>query len=297
AGPDALDAAGDDPALELVTVADDAVPALLERVAAAVARTTDPPESLVLDGRFLLRRLGAAGRGVRPPRARLPETALPPPRDPDDDAYARSVLTAALGVPATPDPAELARSAAAVRRAVTAPSDSDDDLVAAFWVAAGLDQVPAGEGRWAETVGEAVDADELVTVAGVVVGAVAPVDLGPLPPAARDAVTILEWADWLGAVIETVRRGPGAPLDGESLVDAVNRCPEVTTTIPRRDRARLAWAFGVVTAAWPRAGLADGEALTPLGAAVLPRALDLAWGRPVGSPPVETTGGDPGHPD
>ncbi|RMH81478.1 MAG: hypothetical protein D6683_04330, partial [Actinomyces sp.] len=33
AGPDALDAAGDDPALELVTVADDAVPALLERVA------------------------------------------------------------------------------------------------------------------------------------------------------------------------------------------------------------------------------------------------------------------------
>lgn len=109
---------------------------------------------------------------------------------------------------------------------------------------------------------------------------VAPESLAPLSPRERDAVLILEWADWLGAVLGLVRAGPGARADGEALVDLVNRCPEVTSPIPKADRDRIAWAFDVVVEAWSELGVVDAAgALTEAGVGLLPAALDRAWSR------------------
>ncbi|MEZ5247500.1 MAG: hypothetical protein R2707_20595 [Acidimicrobiales bacterium] len=121
------------------------------------------------------------------------------------------------------------------------------------------------------TVAEDLDA------AAAVAALVAPVDLAPLGPAERDAVFILEWADWLGAVIGLVRGGEGIVVDGAAMVDLVNRCPEVTTTIPRADRARIAWAFDTAIASWTDLGILDDGRLTGLGVEVLPAALRRAW--------------------
>ena len=106
---------------------------------------------------------------------------------------------------------------------------------------------------------------------------VAPSSLEPLAPVERDAVVILEWADWLGAVIGAVRAGAGTTIDGSALVDFVNRCPEVTTTIPKADRPRIEWAFSVIAAAWEDLGVTEDGRLTDVGVALLPTALAHAW--------------------
>lgn len=124
---------------------------------------------------------------------------------------------------------------------------------------------------------EDLDSSDL-DVAAAAAESIAPSTLDPLGPAARDAVLTLEVADWLGAVLQLVREGPGASLDGEALVDAVNRCPEVASPIPKADRARIAWAFTVATEPWERLGLVDDGRLTRAGARILPRALRLALG-------------------
>lgn len=106
---------------------------------------------------------------------------------------------------------------------------------------------------------------------------VAPSTLASLTPAERDAVVILEWADWLGAVIGLVRAGASTAIDGSVLVDLVNRCPEVTSTIPKADRGRIEWAFAVVAETWERLGVTADGALTERGATMLPVALAHAW--------------------
>jgi hypothetical protein len=107
---------------------------------------------------------------------------------------------------------------------------------------------------------------------------VAPSDLAPLAPRQRDAVLILEWADWLGAVIGLVRAGEGCAVDGAVMVDMVNRCPEVTTTIPKSDRPRIEWAFDTAIESWGELGLLVEGRLTAFGLDVLPAALRRAWG-------------------
>ena len=100
----------------------------------------------------------------------------------------------------------------------------------------------------------------------------------PLTGDARQAVLELEFADWLGAVLGVVRAGAGTHVDPDVLVDHVNRCPEVTSTIPKTDRARVAWAFAVAVEAWGPLGVVDPDnCLTDFGAAVLPAALVRAW--------------------
>ncbi len=63
------------------------------------------------------------------------------------------------------------------------------------------------------------------------------------------------------------------------MVDAVNRCPEVTSSIPRSDRSYYSWAFSLVLALWRRAGVVDDEggSRSP-GTMALPAALRQAWG-------------------
>ncbi|MDH3752409.1 MAG: hypothetical protein OEU32_00950 [Acidimicrobiia bacterium] len=94
-----------------------------------------------------------------------------------------------------------------------------------------------------------------------------------------DALASLEWADWLGAVLGTIRAGVGTSLSGAMLVDFVNGCPEITTAIPGRDRPWFEWAFAVVIESWVDVGILDTDRrLTETGAWVLPRALAAAWG-------------------
>jgi hypothetical protein len=109
--------------------------------------------------------------------------------------------------------------------------------------------------------------------------ALLPERIGRQPALEREAYGALEWADWLGVVIESVRRGGGTHLDPEAMVDAVNRCPEVTSSIPRSDRSYYAWAFSLVLALWRRAGVVDDDGqLTSDGVTALPAALRRAWG-------------------
>jgi hypothetical protein len=130
-------------------------------------------------------------------------------------------------------------------------------------------------------LGRTPDADAVARIAPdaveAVANAVAPLDLSDLTPAEQDAVLTLEHADWLGAVIGLVRAGEGTAVSGESLVDHVNRCPEVTSTIPKSDRARIVWAFDTVIASWAEIGVETGGRLTDLGVRVLPAALERAW--------------------
>lgn len=113
----------------------------------------------------------------------------------------------------------------------------------------------------------------------VVLEALIPERIARQPALEREAYGALEWADWLGVVIESVRRGAGTHLDPETMVDAVNRCPEVTSSIPRSDRSYYAWAFSLVLALWRRAGAVDGDGrLTADGVVALAQALRRAWG-------------------
>ena len=143
------------------------------------------------------------------------------------------------------------------------PRDHDDDAHAL--------------GILVRSLGGPTAAPPMDGVVDVVASFVAPRDLAPFSPAERDAVLILESADWLGAVIGLVRAGVGRSVDGATMVDLVNRCPEVTTTIPKADRARIEWAFSTVIAGWDDLGICADGRLTELGVAVLPAALHRAW--------------------
>lgn len=91
----------------------------------------------------------------------------------------------------------------------------------------------------------------------------------------------LEHADWLAAVIVTVREGVGCEASGEALANAVSHCPEVPleADLDIGEELHLEAAFSTAVLAWLALGLIDrDERLTPLGAWVLPRALARAWG-------------------
>ena len=213
-------------------------PELAERVARAMRSTSEPSASFVAVGRVVLARLSSFGiDDLEPPVWIEPDVPDLPERDPDDDAWAADVVRAPSG-PLTPD----ALDPAAVGAAATlrAAADTDDEL--AQWLAASVGPIDLDE----------PDAD---VVLAVLAAAVAPASLMPLTGDARQAVLELEFADWLGAVLGVVRAGTGTHVDPDVLVDHVNRCPEVTSTIPKSDRARVAWAFAVAVEAWgPRCG-------------------------------------------
>jgi hypothetical protein len=229
------------------------------RLVAALAATERPRPSAVVNGRLLVARLAPfTDRSLTPPEA-APDTVPDlPPRDPEDDAYAREVLVRGLGDPLAPDSDDVARAASILRDA------ADVDAPVAQWLAASVGPVD-------------LDEPDLDVVLAALAAAVAPAALEPLEPAARDAALVLEWADWLGAVLGLVRAGVGGDAEPQAFVDHINRCPEVTTTIPKADRDRVAWAFAVCTEAWVELGLVVDSKLTALGRALLPMVLERAW--------------------
>ena len=57
------------------------------------------------------------------------------------------------------------------------------------------------------------------------------------------------------------------------------RCPEVTTTVPKRDAPVVADVFSRMLHAWELTGAIDDDGrLTPLGAWLVPQSLLCAWG-------------------
>ena len=181
------------------------------------------------------------------------------------DAASCTTLRAALarelaeGVPIV----ALTVAADRVRHALAVGSSPDLDALAAD--AYGGDSVAAID-----------DATLLARLAGAFV---VPGPLDAFSAAARDAIRGLEWADWLGAVIPLVRTGIGADADPLQLVRNINRCPEVTTTVPKRDVPAVADVFARTLHAWELTGVLDLDGrLTALGVWILPRSLLVAWG-------------------
>ena len=249
-----------------------APPELAGRIASAWRSTPEPTSSFVANGRLLRVRLASLGVDeLEAPVWTEPTVPDLPEPDPDADAWAVQVLDRALGDTGTPD-ADAVAAAAAVLRAAAAV---DDRL--AQWLA-------ASEGP--------VDLDEpdLNVVLAALAAAVAPARMEPLAAEARRAVLELEWADWLGAIIGIVRAGAGVSVDPEGLVDQVNRCQEVTSTIPKADRDRVAWAFGVVTEPWEPLGIAVDDTLTEFGGRILPLALRTGWSTKQPRPGAEAPG-------
>ena len=61
-------------------------------------------------------------------------------------------------------------------------------------------------------------------------------------------------------------------------VRLINRCPEITTTIPKQDAGRIGWAFEQTMYAWAVTGILDEDGcLTDAGRWLLPRVALAAW--------------------
>jgi hypothetical protein len=210
------------------------------------------------------------------------------------------------GSVASIEPTEAAASAASAidRRAESpgVPNDSELANMVLLRARLGLLGAESVEPRWkADVPSPLVDPDADAAAVQTLRAAVPDVLAGSAPPGAPamvgpvaevirwsdavgrpvqelDALASLEWADWLGAVIGSVRAGAGAALSGEILVDHVNRCPEVTSVIPKNERSWFAWAFAVAMETWREVGVIDDELrLTEAGRWVLPQALLRAW--------------------
>jgi hypothetical protein len=103
-------------------------------------------------------------------------------------------------------------------------------------------------------------------------------DISDVSPPERDALLWLEWADWLGAGIGLLRAGPGAEATGETLVDHVNRCPEVSSSIDKADRDYAEWAFDVaLDLLQDRGAVNEDHQLTEAGYQSLWHGLVAAW--------------------
>ena len=98
------------------------------------------------------------------------------------------------------------------------------------------------------------------------------------PAAEREAFRALEWADWLGVVLGLVRSAAGIVVEPTMLIDLINRCPEVTSTIPKKDRSYFEWAWSMVVPSWMVLGVLDDEhRLTDDGAGMLLGAVRRSW--------------------
>jgi hypothetical protein len=113
-----------------------------------------------------------------------------------------------------------------------------------------------------------------------VAGTVSPEEATGLEAGDEATIIALEHGDWAGAVIGLCRRGPGASADPTSLLEAIEKCPEIESPPSDPDESVIAkTAFELTGFAWEAAGVLDDlRKLTPAGAWLLPRALTRAWG-------------------
>jgi hypothetical protein len=69
----------------------------------------------------------------------------------------------------------------------------------------------------------------------------------------------LEHADWLGAILSTVRDGPGADASPDALMNGTRNCPEVVSEsdIDFDEESHLEAAFWIIALPWQVLGLID----------------------------------------
>ena len=262
AGGDLFDAFEEDDAdVEALVVA---IETAADRVAAALAATERPRMSAVINGQLLVARLAPlTDVPLDAPEPVADDVQPAPDLDPDDARFALELFDRAIGRPTTAAAVVGHQlTLAAVAERLRAAARADEPL--AVWLAASVGPVDLDE------------TDDAVVVAALA-ATIAPRRLEPLDPSQREATVDLEWADWLGALIELCREGAGAPVDPSGLVDRVNRCPEVSTSVPAGDRPRVEWAFAVMTDPWRQLGVVDDGALSELGAVLIPVAVHSAW--------------------
>ena len=182
-------------------------------------------------------------------------------RDAELDRYAADVIRSALRKPLdAPAPASVDEAVAACRARLEA---TDPDAITVAEVA-GFDHT------------RILDVDGLLQLVGAYL---APETLAAHSVAEQEALARLEAADWIGAILGLSRAPVGASVDGDMLVTAINRAPEITTSIPKRDAKALAWTFEAMLYAWEVTGvLRDGE-VTDAAAWLLPRAAIAGWER------------------
>ncbi len=269
-------AEGPDPTLRTTTLRpEDAA----RRAVAALDATRAHPDPVVTDEFLMnwyladtrLRRL--AGLETSVPGAPL---GAPPAEDPhhvDGDEVDPEERAAEDRIAA-----EVLRSA--LRRELAAPAPSEALVEAAGRLRAALETDPDAE-VLLEAAGVSDPARlEDPALAVVAAGAlVRPRSLRAFTPVARRLVRSLEWADWLGVVVELTREGAGADADPARFVRLINRCPEVSGGIPKRDAPGVIAAFEQVVFAWELTGVTAEGRLTPLGAWLLPQAALAAWTR------------------
>ncbi len=263
-GPDPVAALEDD---DRLVVAPQPVDGLTNIVAEALAAPVVWDEALRLNQLVAVLRLRSV---LRDPAFTLdlvvPDVAPyePRPADADDDRYA----------------VELLRSTCA-QQLEAEPPVVWGEVVASF----GAHRVDASDVLHAAGAPAPSSAFELARLTAAYVR---PLALDHFEPADREAIDALEWADWLGAVVQLVRAGVGTEVDPMGLVDNINASPEVTTTIPKRDRDYIAYAFGLTLHAWEVCGALDENGrLTELGRWLLPVGLAVVAGADLDVPPAD----------
>lgn len=154
-------------------------------------------------------------------------------------------------------------------------------------LSAAADQARAGLGRWpldwparAAGFGARPPLDDAELLLALVAATISPREPTGLPPEEEASIASLELGDWAGAIIGTVRTGPGAAADPEALVEAIDACAEIDgPPIDPADLSAYLLPFELVSPVWQAVGvLDDRRRLTELGAWLLPRALTRAWG-------------------
>lgn len=173
----------------------------------------------------------------------------------------RDALAFARGRPAPAG--ELSAAASALRASIVAGAYPAD------WLAQGAGFGSSPPDRDEELVLEAVHAT------------IAPREQTGLPDDEESLLLSMERADWLGSIVELVRKGRGASAAPADLVRAIAACPEIEVAEDwdPEDDALTEATFELVSEPWRLAGVIDlDDRLTELGAWALPRGLARAWG-------------------
>lgn len=71
----------------------------------------------------------------------------------------------------------------------------------------------------------------------------------------RQGLIWLEWADWIGFVVTLTRSTSPQILTGATCVNWVNRCPEISSDIPAKDREYAEWVFEIILITLTEIGL------------------------------------------
>lgn len=253
-GPAGLaDGLDDDPETDLVVeemdepIASNAVTTALGSSFDALSPTSEANVPL------LQRRFGRRPKGLATRTAHRPL----PDRNAEDDAWCVSVVRSALRTIVEADAPE---SVATALRWFVGRVDAHDPDALTLLDVAGVER------------GDLADVSGLLHCVG---GYFKPMDLSAHTDAQFEGLTELEPVDWAGVVLGMARRTEHRPpLDGNSLVSFINRAPEITSTIPKSDAPRLAWAFEQMLFAWEVTGAIDSDGqVTEAGRWLLPHAF------------------------